>query len=133
MPDTNKKRLYVRGTTRFDSSWAAPGTGPLNFKGKKVGALVMSKDESVRFGAEQALAEAITAQGAEGLPVYGLVPAELTRDREKAKDFLKKTGLTHAILIRLAGKDEELHYMPGSVWYLSPRLSPSTSCLIAAG
>ena len=34
-------------STTFNSTWKAPGAGPLNFKGKKVAALVISKEEGV--------------------------------------------------------------------------------------
>jgi hypothetical protein len=50
-------------TTTFQSSWRAPGSGPLNFKGKKVAALIISKEEGVRYGAEDALARDHQAGG----------------------------------------------------------------------
>ena len=64
-------------STSFNSTWRNPAAEPGNFKGQKVVALVMSTDQSVRFGAEDALARELTARGAVGIPAYSLIPKEL--------------------------------------------------------
>jgi hypothetical protein len=103
-------------STTFNSSWKAPGATPLNFKGKKVAALVISKEEGVRYGAEDALAREITAQGAVGMPAYGLIPRELTQDKEKAKAFLEKAGVAGVVAMRVVGKDQEISSSPATYW-----------------
>ena len=102
--------------TTFNSTWKAPGAGPLNFKGKKVAALIVSKEEGVRYGAEDALAREITAQGAVGLPAYGLIPKELTQDKEKAKAFLEKAGVAGVVVMRVVGKDQQLSSSPATYY-----------------
>jgi hypothetical protein len=102
--------------TTFNASWKAPGAGSLNFKGKKVAALVVSKEEGIRYGAEEALAREITAQGAVGLPAYGLIPKELTQDRDKAKEFLEKAGVVGVVAMRVVGKDKEVVSSPSAYW-----------------
>jgi hypothetical protein len=102
--------------TTFDTTWKAPGAAPLNFKGRKVAALVMSKDESVRYGAEDVLARELTARGAVGLPAYGLIPKELTRDQEKAKAMLDKAGVVGVVAMRVVGKEKELNASGGGYW-----------------
>ena len=77
-------------STSFNSTWRNPAAEPGNFQGQKVAALVMSTDQSVRFGAEDALARELTARGAVGIAAYSLIPKELTQDKEKAKEFLEK-------------------------------------------
>ena len=95
-------------TTTFHSTFKAPEATPLNFKGKKVAALIVSKEEGVRYGAEDALAREITAMGAVGLPAYNLIPKELVRDRDKAKEFLEKAGVAGVVAMRVVGKEQEV-------------------------
>ena len=61
-------------TTKFNSTWTAPGAEKLNFKGKKVVGLVVSKEQGVRYGAEDALAREITKLGAVGIAAYTQIP-----------------------------------------------------------
>ena len=103
-------------TTTWQSSWRSPEAGPLNFKGKKVAALVISKEESVRYGAEDHLARAITAQGAVGMAAYGVVPKELIQDKEQAKAFLAKQGIVGVVAMRVVGKDQQLTQTGGGYW-----------------
>lgn len=102
--------------TTFSSNWRNPEAGPLNFKGKKVVALVLSQDESIRYGSEDALARELTARGALGIPAYTLIPKELTRDKEKAKAFIEKAGVVGVVSMRVAGKETEISSTPGSYW-----------------
>ena len=103
-------------STTFNSTWKAPGAGPLNFKGKKVAALVISKEEGVRYGAEDALAQEITRQGAIGVAAYGLIPKELTQDKEKAKEFLAKAGVVGVVAMRAVGKDQQISSSPAAYY-----------------
>lgn len=107
-------------STRYLSSWKNPAVGTLDTAGKKIAVFVLSPDESMRLGPEETLATELRSRGNDCVAGYTILPVELTRDREKAKEFLKRTGLNYAILIRVAGKDEEIHYMPGTAWYAGP-------------
>jgi hypothetical protein len=108
--------------TTFNSTWKDPEAGPMNFKGKKVVAMVMSADQSVRYGAEDALTRELNARGPLAVPAYSLIPKELTQDKEKAKEFLEKAGVAGAVVMRVVGKDKELNqsaggYSPAGVGY----------------
>jgi hypothetical protein len=92
----------------FTSTWRAPDAGPLNFRGKKVVALVISKEEAVRRGAEDYLAREITQRGATGVQAYGLIPAEVTQDKEKAKEILQKAGVAGVVAMRVVGRDQQM-------------------------
>lgn len=109
--------------TSFNSSWKAPDAKPLNFKGKKVLALVMSADESVRYGAEDTLAQEITRLGAIGVAAYGLVPKELTQDKEKAKEFIQKAGIVGVVSMRVVGNEKELSSTAGGFYWGAPYYS----------
>ena len=107
---------FACASTTFNSSWKAPEAGPLNFKGKKVAALVMSQDESMRYGSEDALAREITARGAVGMPAYTVIPKEVIKDKEKAKEFLEKAGVQGVVAMRVVGKDQQITSSPGTYW-----------------
>ncbi len=105
--------------TSFNSTWRNPAAEPLNFKGQKVCALIVSKEEGVRYGAEDALAREITKHGAQGIAAYALVPKELIQDKEKAKEFLEKADVKGVVAMRVVGKDKEITSSPGA-YYASP-------------
>ena len=107
-------------STSFQSTWKNPAAEPLNFKGKKVAALIVSKEEGVRYGAEDALAREITARGAVGIAAYTLIPKELVQDKEKAKEFLAKADVAGVIAMRVVGKDKEITQSAGGVYWGGP-------------
>ena len=88
-------------STSFNSTWKNPAAEPGNFKGKKVAALVVSKEEGVRYGAEDALARELTARGAVGIAAYSLIPKELIQDKDKAKEFLEKADVVGVVAMRV--------------------------------
>jgi hypothetical protein len=112
--------LAWAGSTSFISTWKNPNFSQLDPAGRKVAVFVISPDESMRLGPEETLATELRGRGLNCVAGYTVLPAELARDQEKAKAFLQRIGLTDAILIRVVGKGEELHYMPGTAWYAGP-------------
>lgn len=107
-------------STSFNSTWRNPAATPGNFQGVKVAALVMSPDQSVRFGAEDALARELTARGAVGIPAYSLIPKELTKDKEKAKEFLEKADVKGVVVMRVVGKDQQVTQTAGGLYWGGP-------------
>jgi hypothetical protein len=101
-------------TARLTSSWKAPDTGPLNFAGKKVVALVISEDQAMRRQAEDSLARDLTARGVQGIPAHSLIPVADAGDREKAKARLQQAGVEGVVAMRVAGQNTEVNYVPGS-------------------
>ena len=82
--------------------------------------LVLSKEEGVRYGAEDVLAREITRQGAIGIPAYSQIPKELIRDKDKAKEFLEKAGVNGVVAMRVVGKDQRLSSSSSSMYWGSP-------------
>ncbi len=103
-------------STSFQSTWKNPAAEPGNFKGQKVAALVISKEEGVRYGAEDALARELTARGAVGIAAYALIPKELIQDKDKAKEFLQKADVAGVVAMRVVGKDKEITSSPGGYY-----------------
>jgi len=115
--------LALAGAVSYVSTWKNPVAHPLDRTGKKVATFVISADESMRLGPEETLAAELRSRGVDCVAGYTVLPGELARDKEKAQAFLKRVGVAYAILIRVAGKAEELHYMPGTAWYAGPYYS----------
>ena len=59
-----------------------PGT---TFGGKKVAALVIDKDESLRVSGEEALVRELTARGIQGVASYRIVPREELQNADRAR------------------------------------------------
>ena len=107
-------------STSFVSSWRNPAAEPGSFKGQKVVALVMSKEQGVRFGAEDALARELTARGIVGIPAYSLIPKELEQDKDKAKEFLDKANVVGVVAMRVVGKDQQVTQSAGGMYWGGP-------------
>lgn len=106
-------------STSFVSTWKEPLNGPFNFRGKRVAAIVVSADESVRRPAEDALAREISKRGAQGTPSYTLIKGEPPKDEDAAKKILQDADIEGAVVMRVVSSDKETSYSPGG-WYASP-------------
>jgi len=112
--------LAAAGSTKFVSTWTNPAGAPIGQAGKRVAAFLLSPDEIMRQGPEETLATEMRRRGIDCLAGYTVLPAELAKDLEKAKAFVKKSGITGAILMRVVGKEEQTTYTPGTMWYAAP-------------
>ena len=92
--------LSACASSGFVSTWKAPDAAPLQLRGAKVGAVVMTQDAAIRRPAEDALAHEITARGAVGVPMYTLVPDESAATEEAARAASEKAGLQGIVAIR---------------------------------
>ncbi|HKT79200.1 MAG TPA: hypothetical protein VJP86_03195 [Vicinamibacterales bacterium] len=96
-------------TTGFSSTWRNPDAQPLEPQGVKVAAVVMSKNESTRRAAEDALAKAITAQGAQGVPMYTVSSAT---EEAAQKAALEQAGFEGVVVMRPTGTSREITATP---------------------
>ena len=62
----------LSGAVKFTSMWKSMDAGTVSFAGKKVAALVISQDESLRVAGEESLARELGARGMQGLPAFAL-------------------------------------------------------------
>jgi hypothetical protein len=116
--------LTAAGSTRFVSKWKNPVAGPINWSGEKVAAFVITAEESMRLGPEESLAGELRSRGIESVAGYTVLPKELARDKEKAKEFLGKAGITSVVLMRVLGREEkDKVYAPGTAWWSGPNYS----------
>ena len=97
-------------SSTLTSTWKAPGEGPLDYTGKKVVALVITADDSLRMSAEEALVREISARGPQGVAAYRLIPREEMTDKDKAKGWFDRSGAAGVVALRLVGQDKERVY-----------------------
>jgi hypothetical protein len=102
-------------TTRFDSTWKDPTAQPVNPAGKTVAAVFINPEEGRRRAGEDALARAITAQGARGVAAYTILPATVREDGNKARDLLVQNGVNGVVIMRIVSERDRITYTPGWV------------------
>ena len=110
--------------TKIISAWKAPDIGATSFAGKKVAALVISQDLSLRMSAEEALARELTARGAEGVAAYRVIPQEQLKDPKAARDWFQRTGVEAVVVLRIVSAVKERTY--SDVVWTSPNYSTFT-------
>ena len=94
----------------FLSTWKAPGAAPLDFKGRKVAAVLIADDNGVRVAAEEALAREVIARGANGIAAYRVIPKELLSDKDAAKAWFEKMKIEGLVILRVVATDKQKVY-----------------------
>jgi hypothetical protein len=112
--------LGACASTKFNSTWKAPDSQPLNFQGQKVAAVVISPQESTRLGAEGALARELVSRGVQAIPAYNLIPPNETRDKERAKVLFTQAGIVGVVVMRALGAEKEISASAGSYAWGAP-------------
>ncbi len=98
--------LATAASTQFVSTWRNPKAGPIDAT-VKMATFVVSSDDALRLGPEETLAAELRKRGMDAVAGYTVLPGELAKDTDKAKEFLKNTGITGAILMRVVGYEKE--------------------------
>jgi hypothetical protein len=91
----------------FKSTWKLQGAEKLDMAGKKVTAVLISRDDSLRMSVEEAVARELTARGKVGVAAYRSIPAELLEDPDKARGWFERTGVSAVIVMRVLSVDKE--------------------------
>ena len=94
--------------TSLKSEWSAPDAKPLDLAGKKVLAVVIVANDSIRRSAEDALAREITNRGAQGVAAYTVLTSDQPKDQETVKARLAAEGFAGAAVLRLVRVDKEI-------------------------
>jgi hypothetical protein len=101
--------------TKLSSTWKSPDSAGVSYAGKKVAALIISRDESLRISAEEWLAEELTARGVQGVATYRIVPREETTSAEKVKVWFERANIEGVVTMRIVRADTKRTYSP-VVW-----------------
>ena len=99
-------------SSAFTSTWKSPEAVPLEFKGKKVVAAVIAKDEERRRLAEDRMAQQIAARGAEGRTMYSLLPRATAGDEQAIRTALEAANVKGLIVMEPIFVNREVHVTP---------------------
>ena len=100
---------------KFTSAWRSPDAGSVSFAGKKVAALVISQDDSLRMAGEEALVRELTARGLQSVATYRIAPKEELQSADRAKGWFEKANVDGVVAMRPVSKDKRTTYNPG-IW-----------------
>ena len=114
--------VSLAAKTKFSSVWQSPDAATISFAGKKVAALVIDKDDSLRVAGEEALVRELNARGMNGVASYRMMPKELAQDPVQAKTWYEKAGVEGVVAFRVVNDDRRRTYVPAtwtSTYYTS--------------
>ena len=97
----------------FTSMWKSMDAGTISFAGKKVAALVITQDDSLRVAGEEGLARELTARGMQGVATYRIAPKEELQSAERAKPWFEKANIDGVVALRPVGAEKRSSYTPG--------------------
>ena len=100
---------------KFTSMWKSPDAASVTFAGKKVAALVITQDDSLRVSGEEALVRELTARGLQSVATYRIAPKEELKNPDHAKGWFEKASVDGVVAMRPVSKDKRTTYNPG-VW-----------------
>jgi hypothetical protein len=103
---------------KFTSTYKSMNAGTVNFAGKKVAALVISQDDSLRVAGEESLMRELSARGMQGVATYRIAPKEELQRPETAKVWFERAGIEGVVAVRPVSADRRQLYTPGT-WVTS--------------
>jgi len=107
--------VTVLAQNDFLSTWKADGVTDINFAGKKVAAVLITEDDSLRVPAEEALAREITARGPIGVPAYRIIPKPELSKKDAAKGWFERAGIAGLVVLRPVKVETDKVYS-AAVW-----------------
>jgi hypothetical protein len=101
---------------KFLSTWKAPGAAGITFAGKKVAALVISNDDSLRMSGEEALVRELVARGMQGVAAYRIVPREELQSADRARGWFERSAVEGVVALRPVSSEKRHTYTSPTVW-----------------
>jgi hypothetical protein len=99
---------------KFTSAWKSPDAASVSFAGKKVAALVIAQDDSLRVAGEESLVRELTARGLQSVATYRIAPKEELKSADRAKGWFEKANVEGVVAMRPVSKDKRTTYNPGT-------------------
>jgi hypothetical protein len=99
---------------KFTSVWRSSDAGSVSFAGKKVAALVISQDDSLRVSGEEALVRELTARGLQSVATYRIAPKEELQSGDRAKVWFEKASVEGVVAMRPVSREKRTTYNPGT-------------------
>jgi hypothetical protein len=97
---------------RFTSTFKSLDSGAVSFAGKKVAALVISNDDSLRMSGEESIVRELTARGMQAVAAYRIAPKEELGRAETARPWFEKGGFEGVVAVRPISADTRQAYTP---------------------
>jgi len=94
----------------FTSVFKNPAASEVSFAGKKVAALVISTDESLRVAGEESLAGELTKRGLQGVATYRIAPREELTNADRAKGWFERAGVEGVVALRPVSAEKRTAY-----------------------
>ena len=107
--------VTLSAAIKFTSTFKSIDAGAVNFAGKKVAALVISNDDSLRVAGEESLARELTARGMQAVATYRIAPKEELSRAETAKPWFEKANVEGVVVIRPVSAETQETYSP-ALW-----------------
>jgi hypothetical protein len=105
----------------FKNVWRSPDAAQVSFAGRKLAALLITQDETLRIAGEELLMRELTERGVNATATYRIAPKEQLKSVDGARVWFEKAGVEGVVAIRPISSDQRLTYN-SSLW-----LSPSYS------
>lgn len=102
-------------STTLTSTWKAPDTQTINLSGRRIAAVFITNDDSLRRTGENALVADFSSRGAHGFGTYYLLPGDQHFDGDTAESRLKAAGADAVVMMRVVGKEQRIIYTPGYI------------------
>ena len=103
----------LQAAPKFTSVWKSPEASQVSFAGKKVAALVITSDDSLRVSGEEALVRELTGRGMQAVATYRIAPKEELAKAETAKGWFEKANVEGVVAMRPVKKENRTTYTPG--------------------
>jgi hypothetical protein len=108
----------LSASIKFTSTWKSMDAGTVSFAGKKVAALVISQDDSLRVSGEESLARELSSRGIQGVATYKIAPKEELQRPETAKSWFEKAAIEGVVAVRPVSAGTRESYTSGT-WVTS--------------
>jgi hypothetical protein len=106
--------VLAAAEVRFTSTWKNIDAGAVSFVGRKVAALVITQDDSLRVSGEEALVRELTPRGLQMVATYRIVPKPELEKPEKAKVWFDQAGVEGVVAVRPVSREKVRTYTPGT-------------------
>ena len=90
----------LSGQVTFFSTFKSIDAGSVNFAGKKVAALVMSNDDSLRVAGEESLVRELSERGIQAVATYRIAPKEELQRAETARPWFERAKVDGIVMVR---------------------------------
>ena len=104
----------ISAAITFTATFKSLDAGSVSFAGKRVAALVISNDDSLRVAGEESLVRELSARGMQGVATYRIAPKEELRGAETAKPWFEKANLEGVVVVRPVSADRRQAYSPAT-------------------